>query len=144
VPIFQHLDKEHDMALFRLLFGKHVGPGPSNCDCERCTADAERTKNKELFKGVKGHIYNRGDIVESDKDLVSRFPNKFQMVDASGRVVETQMRPITSSNEPRDFLNTMTKQELTDYAAGEEIDLAGCNTKPEIMQAIRMAVGAAD
>jgi len=142
------------MAFFRLLAGKHIGPMIDGCGCERCTTDVEtlkgnveRVKNKQSPKSLKGHMYNPGDIVESQKDLVSRFPNKFQMVDRTGRAME---RPRATEDDDRqqpaqnDFLNTMTREELENYAAESQVDVSKCKTKPEIMNAIRRTVGAMD
>jgi len=141
------------MAFFRLLAGKHIGPMIDGCGCERCTTDVvtlkdnvERAKNKQSPKSLKGHMYNPGDIVESPKDLVSRFPNKFQMVDRTGRTMERPRPADEDLPQPtqNDFLNTMTREELENYAAEAQVDISKCKTKPEIMNAIRRTVGAMD
>jgi len=98
---------------FRVLRGSHrVGP--------------KRDKNGNLI--AAGRNAKTGEIVESSVDLCARFPSvppKFQRID----VVEEQERGVL------DTLRSLTKAELISKAEEQEINLDGCSTKEEILEA---------
>ena len=98
---------------FRVLRGSHrIGP--------------KRDADGNIIEA--GRNAKVGDVVESSVDLCEKFPSvppKFQRID----VVEEQERGILST------LRLLTKQELIAKAEEQEIDLDGCSTKEEILEA---------
>jgi len=135
------------MPFFRLIAGSHVGMGPKGCQCDRCQFDRDAIK-----QGVppKGHIYERGDIIESKSDLCLHFnaPRaiKFERVDPSGRPVHDAAPNVQPAVNPssrladQDNLDNMTVEELRAFAAEEEIDLDNAVRKQDIIQAIRASI----
>jgi hypothetical protein len=125
------------MAKYRLLVGQHVDNHPSH---------------------EGDHVYVPGDIIDTDKDLlrfngVGMSPKFERLHDTSAGDVRNyppptppekqlppapkQVEPVTKRPGDDDKLDTMTTQQLKEYAAENEIDITGCTRKDEILERIR-------
>ena len=107
------------MAKFRLLHGTH-------------------------FHG--GKQYNPGDPVEADSDLCKKFntpgdlPRFERLPDDAPLTATPTLAPTESVAAPaEDTLDSMTVEELREWAASEEIDVRGAKTKEQLVKAIRAA-----
>jgi hypothetical protein len=76
-----------------------------------------------------GKTYNRGDLIQSEKELDKQFgPKKFLRLEGLTQVVETP-----------DAFEGMTVSELKKFAKEEEIDLGGAGNKEDILSVLRKA-----
>ena len=102
---------------FRLLRGRHA-----------VTASQAQGPEKQVIVVTKTYV--KGDIVESDVDLVKKSgANKWEEVEGD-----------VPAPKPAVDLDSMTVQQLKQYAATEEIDLDDTTKKDEIITLIRMAL----
>lgn len=117
---------------FRLKAGGH-----SHTYWREPTADekANSSIRKARLSDGKDYVldtrrYEKGDIVESDVDLVQRFgANKFEKI--------TEAPQVSSSPNPWDNLESMTVKQLKAFAESQEIDLGGATGKQEILEMLR-------
>ena len=138
------------MAFYRVLEGKHLGLGPKGCDCDNCrhSKDEDRrlkeaeSQGKEYIPRYRDHIYRRGDIVETDFDLLSLNQGarsmKFEMVDSVGRpLMNPSQKSPPKKVPPSDGLDDLTVDELKSMASEEGIDIGSETRKREIIKLIR-------
>jgi hypothetical protein len=84
-----------------------------------------------------GKIYQRGDVVQSEKELDKRFgARKFQRLDVPPGFQATAVAPA----EKEDEFSGMTLAELKKFAEDEEIDLGSATRKEDVLAAIHKAV----
>lgn len=73
-------------------------------------------------------------------DLHKRFPHKYQRVDEKASMFSTsQDKPEISVKPKNDMLDNMTKPQLLNMAAEQEIDVEGITNKTDLIKAIRDA-----
>lgn len=111
------------MAKYKILAGRHAG---------------------KVNGSVK--IFNTGEIVESDVDLVAKFnrPNsrKFELVDSAGNT-STQtvtQRPNVTPMVVTPNVDSLSLKDLQALAAEEEIDIKGLTKREDIVKVIKNAL----
>ena len=132
---------------YKLLRGIHVGEGPKGCTCSRCEFDRKlvHKEGSPVAVGKKGHIYHRGDIIETSSDLTGlnsandKDEIRYQRVDHDGQMVrsDTGTRGQDQSITFNDELETLGLDELRKIAEEEEIDTSNLKTKQSLVKAIR-------
>jgi hypothetical protein len=84
-----------------------------------------------------GKIYNRGEVVHSEKELDKQFgTRKFQRLDGVATAESTAVVESDFSD-----LEGMSLAELRKFAEDEEIDLEGATRKEATLAVIRKAMG---
>jgi hypothetical protein len=118
------------MSLYRVLRGQH--------------AQGEYPKGHVLANTPI--VYDPGDIVESEKDLLSlngkvgSLGPKFELVH-DDRLKATDKINVTGQSD--DSLDGMTVAQLREMAESDSIDISSAKNKAEIIAAIRTAYAAA-
>ena len=141
------------MAYYRVLEGKHLSRGPEDCECDNCKhSRIERKKleeaeaaGKEYIPRYRDHVYRKGDIIETDFDLLSfnQGPRamKFEMVDAVGRPLARRVQKAPPKKiVSNDGLDDLTVEDLKAVAAEEGIEIGSETRKKEIIKLIRAAM----
>jgi len=86
-----------------------------------------------------GKVFQKGDIVETDKPLDKIMANKFvRILEGASATEEAPTNKLDT--EVADGLQNMTVAELKAFAADEEIDLGTATKKAEILNTIRAAL----
>lgn len=145
------------MGFYRVLEGKHFGKGPKGCECDACLYNQKeyekvrdaRKEGIEYVPRLRDHAYRKGDIVETEFDLLAfnQPPRsmKFEKVDSIGRPVSQLARSKKSTATAGDFdlgdgLEELTVEELRKLAEEEEIDLGSASRKDDIIKEIRKSM----
>lgn len=104
----------------------------------------QETRRYRLVAGLhqdENGLHNAKDpktcIVESRTDLVKRFPEKFRRLDES----EDLPRAPASGVADADGLENMTNEQLSQLAHDNEVDLSGAESREDVIELIRNALG---
>lgn len=137
------------MMKFRLLAGQHIQKEDVKDDSGKVVINEETGKPERASR-----VYNQGDVVPSETDLVKKLgASKFQLIDSGKKSRKEQAlaeqgaknrarseqgtEDDSRAEEVTDTFDDMTVAELKDYAAENEIDLEGAHLKADIVKKIR-------